>query len=77
MAKRFLELDIPVLGIIPDDPNVIKAVKRQVPFAIAYPGTGRHASINEIAHRFVAIPGSPVSVNQGVKGFLQRMFKRS
>ncbi|NBD22450.1 MinD/ParA family protein [Paenibacillus glycinis] len=77
VARRFLELDIPVLGIMPDDPNVIKAVKKQVPFAIAYPGTDATRSIDEIARRFVEFPGSSVSVNHGVKGFLQRMFKRS
>jgi flagellar biosynthesis protein FlhG len=77
VAKRFLDLDIPVLGIIPDDPNVTKAVKRQVPFAIAFPGAGAAKSIGEIASRFAEVPGSPAAADSGVKGFLQRMFKRS
>jgi flagellar biosynthesis protein FlhG len=77
VARRFLELDIPVLGILPDDPNVMKAVKKQVPFAVAFPGTDATRSITEIANRFAEIPGSSVSARNGVKGFLQRMFKRS
>ncbi|QHW30049.1 MinD/ParA family protein [Paenibacillus rhizovicinus] len=77
VARRFLELDIPVLGILPDDPNVSKAVKKQVPFGIAFPGTDASKAINEIAYRFAEVPGSPASANSGVKGFLQRMFKRS
>ncbi|QHT60714.1 MinD/ParA family protein [Paenibacillus lycopersici] len=77
VARRFLELEIPVLGIMPDDPNVMKAVKKQTPFTISFPGTGASKSINEIAVRFADASGSPASANSGVKGFLQRMFKRS
>ncbi|MBM7564629.1 MinD/ParA family protein [Paenibacillus sacheonensis] len=77
VARRFLELELPVLGIMPDDPNVSKAVKRQIPFAIAFPGTEAARSINEIAYRFAEVPSSTVFANSGVKGFLQRMFKRS
>ena len=34
VAERFLGLSLPVIGIVPDDPNVTKAVKKQVPFAL-------------------------------------------
>ena len=37
VAAKYLGLNIPVLGYIPDDAHVTKAVKRQTPLASAYP----------------------------------------
>ncbi|WP_219838827.1 MinD/ParA family protein [Paenibacillus sp. R14(2021)] len=77
VAQRFLDIEIPVLGIMPDDPIVTKAVKKQVPFAIAFPSSDAARSVMEIAKRFAEIPGSPAAANSGVKGFLQKMFRLS
>ncbi|SDW27213.1 MinD/ParA family protein [Paenibacillus sp. CF384] len=77
VAKRFLNIELPVLGILPDDPNVTKAVKKQVPFSMAYPSTEASKSILEIAKRFVDVPQLPAAANSGVKGFLHKMFRRS
>ncbi|WP_091220414.1 MinD/ParA family protein [Paenibacillus sp. BC26] len=77
VAQRFLNIELPVLGILPDDPNVTKAVKKQVPFAIAYPGSDASKSILEIAKRFVEVPQPPAAAISGVKGFLHKMFRLS
>lgn len=77
VARRFLELDIPLLGMMPDDSNVMRAVKKQIPFMLAYPGSDATRAIFEIANRFAEVPGAPNSASNGVKGFIQRMFKRS
>ena len=37
VAKQFLNIHIPTLGFVDDDPVVSKAVKRQIPFSIAFP----------------------------------------
>src|SRR5690606_37609735 len=37
VAKQFLHIEIPLLGCVEDDPNVSRAVKKQIPFSIAYP----------------------------------------
>ena len=77
VAKRFLNLDIPTLGYMLDDSSVPKAVKRQIPFSIAYPNSLAAKGIEQMAQRFVS--GQDVSddprPNEGVKGFLNKMIK--
>lgn len=36
-ASRFLQLDIPFLGYMSSDAHVVQAVKKQVPFSVAFP----------------------------------------
>lgn len=77
VAQRFLQSeDLPYLGILPDDPNVSKAVKRQVPFTVAYPGSEASLAMDRIAKHFLEIPQSAI-VSGGVKGFLHKMFRLS
>ncbi|WP_166237937.1 MinD/ParA family protein [Paenibacillus turpanensis] len=79
VAKQFLDLNIPTLGYVPDDINVSRAVKKQVPFSIAFPNTPAARGIQKIAERFadgVQTDASPDLVNEpGVKGFLNKMIK--
>ncbi|MFF2482632.1 MinD/ParA family protein [Paenibacillus sp. NPDC058071] len=81
VAQRFLHSELPSLGIVPDDPNVSKAVKRQVPFTIAYPGTDAARAIEDIAKRYLESDVSAASdvseTTGGVKGFLHKMFRLS
>jgi flagellar biosynthesis protein FlhG len=60
-----------------DDSSVPKAVKRQIPFSIAYPNSLAAKGIEQMAQRFVS--GQDVSddprPNEGVKGFLNKMIK--
>ncbi|RCW50137.1 MinD/ParA family protein [Paenibacillus prosopidis] len=76
VAQRFLQSELPSLGIVPDDPNVSKAVKRQVPFTVAYPGSEASVAVERIARHFLEIPQSN-TVSGGVKGFLHKMFRFS
>ncbi|WP_138751571.1 MinD/ParA family protein [Paenibacillus sinopodophylli] len=76
VSQRFLQSELPHLGILPDDPNVSKAVKRQVPFTVAYPGTEASIAIERIAKRFLELPQTG-AVSGGVKGFLHKMFRLS
>jgi len=74
VAKQFLSLDLPLLGIIPDDAHVPKAVKRQVPFTIAYPGGSASRAVEEIARAFISTPSAKKS--GGIRGFFERMFRQ-
>lgn len=76
VSQRFLQSELPHLGILPDDPNVSKAVKRQIPFTVAYPGSEASVAIERIAKRFLEIPQSSAP-SGGVKGFLHKMFRLS
>ncbi|WP_274651528.1 MinD/ParA family protein [Paenibacillus humicola] len=76
VAQRFLNLELPVLGMLPDDPCVPKAVKKQVPFTLAFPGSNASRSMMAIARSFAEVPAQAVSGTGGVKGFLHHMFRR-
>lgn len=76
VSQRFLQSELPHLGILPDDPNVSKAVKRQIPFTVAYPGSEASIAIERIAKQFLEIPQSSAP-SGGVKGFLHKMFRLS
>lgn len=76
VAERFLNTSLPMLGIVLDDPNVSKAVKKQIPFTIAFPSSDASSSVMEIAKRFMDVPSTPTSAGSGVKGFLHKMFRR-
>jgi flagellar biosynthesis protein FlhG len=71
VAAKYLGLELPVLGYIPDDSHVSKAVKRQTPLAIAYPGSAAAQGIDRIASRFL-MEDSRVQTKRGIS-FLQRI----
>lgn len=73
VASKYLGVELPVLGFIPDDAHVSKAVKRQTPLSIAYPDSAATRGIDLIASRFL-LEGRESS-QRGVSGFLQRMKK--
>jgi len=74
VARQFLHMELPVLGVVLDDANVTKAVKKQIPFTIAYPGGDASRSIGEIARKFMNLGGTGTD-SGGVKGFLHRMLR--
>ncbi|MFC5401955.1 MinD/ParA family protein [Cohnella soli] len=73
VADKYLGLDIPVLGYIPDDANVMKAVKRQTPLAVAFPDSEAAKGIDRIASRFLLEEREQKP--KGLSGFLNRMKK--
>lgn len=78
VAKRFLEIDIPTLGFVSDDPNIPKAVKRQIPFSVAFPNTTASRNMKEMAESYLSdqtFVSDRFAGGTGVKGFLNRMFK--
>lgn len=72
-VKRFLNVELKTLGIVADDPLVGKAVRKQVPFSIAYPAGEAMKGVHEIALRFLNAPAA-AAAHGGVKGFIHRMF---
>jgi flagellar biosynthesis protein FlhG len=73
VAKRFLGLDIATLGYVADDLFVSKAVKKQMPFTVAFPQSAASKNLEEIVSRFLAKPVHTES--EGMKGFLNKMIK--
>ena len=75
VAKQFLNLDIPLLGFIEDDYNVTKAVKKQIPFTVAFPECVAAKSIERIASAYSSGGSSEAVEQSGIRGFLNRMLK--
>lgn len=75
VAKQFLKLDIPLLGFIEDDYNVTKAVKKQIPFSVAFPECVAAKSITRIASAYATGGSSEAAEQTGIRGFLNRMLK--
>lgn len=70
-GKRFLGLEISLLGIIPDDNHVSKAIKTQSPVVISFPHSKAAMAINKTARRLL---GETVErrPRKGLKGFLEK-----
>jgi flagellar biosynthesis protein FlhG len=75
VAKQFLQIDIPTLGFVDDDSSVSKAVKKQIPFTIAFPNSAASKGIHSLVDRFIAGQQQGESANAGIKGFLSKMVK--
>lgn len=75
VAKQFLNLDIPTLGYVIDDSNVSKAVKKQVPFTVAFPFSAASKSISELADGYIANQSPSETPEGAVKGFLNKMIR--
>lgn len=78
VAKRFLQIDIPLLGYISDDVQVVKAVKKQVPYSLAYPNAKASRDIVKLAHHYLAAPAAPgTETLTGIRGFMRKWLKRT
>ncbi|MFC9707995.1 MinD/ParA family protein [Paenibacillus sp. JNUCC31] len=78
VAKRFLQTDIPLLGYISEDAQVVKAVKRQVPYSLAYPNAKASKDIEKLALRYLAAPSTTGSGTlTGIRGFMKKWLKRT
>lgn len=73
VASKYLGIDLPVLGYIPDDSSVSKAVKRQTPLSVAFPDSAAARGIDRIASSFLLERAAHSA--RGVSGFLNRIKK--
>lgn len=75
-ASRFLQLDIPFLGYMSSDAHVVQAVKKQVPFSVAFPNSAAAKDVHRLALNYLAADSAePIKV-EGIKGFINRWLKR-
>jgi flagellar biosynthesis protein FlhG len=75
VAKQFLNLDIPVLGYMLDDPNVTKAVKKQIPFTHAFPNSPAARNMERLVDSFLSGQTAAAPESGGIKGFMGKMLK--
>ncbi|GIP46650.1 Flagellum site-determining protein YlxH [compost metagenome] len=76
VAGRFLDMDIPTLGYLSDDTHVMQAVKKQVPFSIAFPGCSAARDIQRLALDYLNVPQTKSrDTLSGIKGFMHKWLK--
>ena len=71
-AERFLDMEVGCLGYLYEDANVMRAVRRQTPFLVTAPNAIASRCIRAMAQG--VLYGTPVAVERGWRGFLQRIF---
>ncbi|WP_310829078.1 MinD/ParA family protein [Paenibacillus pedocola] len=75
-ASRFLQLDISFLGFISSDAHVVQAVKKQVPFSVAFPNSAAAKDVQRLALNYLAADSADTTKVQGIKGFINKWLKR-
>ena len=70
VTEQFLNKQIGTLGFIPSDVNVPNAVKKQVPFLLAFPNCHASQAMQNVTSEFLQLP---VAYKLGIKGFLLKM----
>lgn len=71
VAGRFLSKDIQTLGVLPADPHVPRAVKKQEPFLLAHPNAPASKAMQRLAAGYLQLP-SPFKI--GLRGFVMKLF---
>lgn len=70
VTKQFLNKQVDTLGFIPSDSHVTSAVKKQLPFTLAFPNCPASKAVQNVTYDFLQLP---VPFRLGVKGFLLKM----
>lgn len=70
VTEQFLHKQIGTLGFIPSDANIPNAVKKQIPFLLAYPNCHASQAMQHVTSEFLQLP---VPYKLGIKGFLLKM----
>lgn len=78
VARKFLNIEIPMLGYMSDDTHVVQAVKKQVPFSIAYPNCNASRDVQRLAANYIATgKAQDTGTLTGIKGFLHKWLRRT
>ncbi|WP_423791909.1 septum site-determining protein MinD [Methanocaldococcus indicus] len=67
-------LDVPVIGVVPEDPNVRKAAAFGVPLVVMYPDSPASEAIMQIAAKLIGAKYEP-KTKKKKEGFISRFLK--
>lgn len=71
--KKFLLKEVVILGSLPEDSVVRKAVKEQVPFSVLFPQAPITKTLEEIVHKFINHQVEEIHAQTASKGFLNKL----
>lgn len=70
-VKKFLGKEVNILGVVPEDAHVKKAVSRQLPFYSAFPHSAAARRIDELLNRYVS--GNSDGPSQRAPVFMRKL----
>lgn len=73
VSKRYLGINMELLGYIFDDKKLVQAVREQIPVYLKYPSSPASKSIREISKTLYSVP-SIGDKEQGFQGFFKNLF---
>ena len=71
--SKFLDKEVTILGSLPEDPVVRKAVREQVPFSILYPEAEISKTLHIMAMRFAQFSNEEVHATERPNTFISRL----
>lgn len=71
-CRRFLNVDLELLGLFRFDPAVALSVRRQQPLLLSYPSSRAARDVDALAARLLSLPPPPLSAG-GLLGWLRRI----
>lgn len=78
VASKFLNIQIPMIGYMSDDQHVVRAVKKQVPFSVAFPTCNAAKDVERMAMKYMNVPQlQSKDTFSGIKGFMHKWLKRT
>lgn len=66
VSRHFLQMEPEVVGVIPEDPNVLKAVHGQEPLVQMFPRSPASVALREVADLFLRHRGAPTGGSKGL-----------
>lgn len=76
VVSQFLDLDLELLGIIPQDNCISKAVMKQKPVSLMYPTATSTKCFENIVKTLDNNEDSTVNYKKGIRGYLKTVFAR-
>lgn len=75
VTNKFLQVDISLLGMIPQDTHIVKSVMQQQPVSIAYEDSDAAKAYEVIAKRLTQAEEEKVSEKRGISAIFAKLFK--
>ncbi len=76
VVNRFLNLELSMIGAIPQDYSVTKAVMKQKPVSLMYPGAAATKAYEDVVAKLTSEDGNEQSQKVGIGRFFSNIFKR-
>lgn len=75
VVNRYLKIQLGFVAVIPDDPQLVKAVMQQSPISIHNPNAKSALAFSELAKALETNANEPMQIRRGMAGFFANMVR--